>query len=84
MSIEHPLVKKARFAVGKMTSLTYTLQCVQAQVAAAERECAQALREMEASGEPDEPWAAHWRNNLDCFAETPKTVAPVKKKGKRR
>ena len=82
MSVEHPKVKKARFAVGKLNSLTHTLHCVQAEVAAAERELAQALREMEASGEPDELWAAHWRNNLECFASTPK-AAPVKK-GKRR
>lgn len=69
--MEHPKVKKARFAVGKVNSLTHTLHCVQAQVDAAKRECAQALREMEASGEPDEPWAAHWRNNLDEYHAAP-------------
>lgn len=62
---EHPKVRKARLAVGKVSSLEYTLHCVQAQVDAAKREARAALREMQQSGEPDMPWARHWRECVD-------------------
>ena len=58
---EHPKTAKARKAIGKVSSLEYTLHCVQAQVDAAKREAAAALREMREAGVPDEPWAKHWR-----------------------
>ena len=61
---EHPLVRKARLAVDKVNSLSYTLHCVKQQLADAKDELGLALDKMAASGEPDEPWARHWRDNL--------------------
>jgi hypothetical protein len=79
---EHPKVNKARLAVSKVSDLESELFSLKAHLETAKVNAAIALREMEASGEPDEPWAAHWRDNLECFAKTPK--ATPAKKGKRR
>lgn len=67
MSNEHPKVKRARLAVDKLNSLLYTLRCVEAQVQRAKQDLATALDQMATSGEPDQPWAAHWRLNLTEF-----------------
>jgi uncharacterized small protein (DUF1192 family) len=61
LDVEHPKVKKARFAVSKVTQLEHKLHCLQAEIDRAKREAAEALRQMQDSGEPDEPWAKHWR-----------------------
>lgn len=63
---EHPQTRRARFAVGKVTSLEHKLFILQAELAAAKLEMLDEFRRCESLGLPLEPWENHWRVALDC------------------